>query len=160
MQSLDMPSQLDAAELSAYIPHSGPMVLLDRVVRWDSNSILCTTGSHRNPNNPLRVGGHLSSTQTIEYTAQAVSLHSALKTITTLTPLEGISELKGIETAYLAVIRDFELVEVNLEEFKDELLEVSAHIYLTGPRMLQYNVMSRIGALVVSKGLISLVVQG
>ena len=62
------------------VPHSGKMCLLEQVVEFNVESILCETHSHKDPGNPLRRKGHLSSLCAIEYAAQAMALHAALVT--------------------------------------------------------------------------------
>ncbi len=65
-------------EIAALIPHAGAMVLLDRVVRWDSESIVCAARSHLDPANPLRHAGRLACLCGVEYALQAAALHGAL----------------------------------------------------------------------------------
>ena len=64
--------------LAALIPHAGAMVLLDRVIRWDAESIVCAARSHLDPANPLRHGGRLACVCGVEYALQAAALHGAL----------------------------------------------------------------------------------
>ena len=66
------------SDLYACLPHSGSMCLVDSIVRWCESSILCSSASHRDPNNPLRHGGRLSAMHAIEYGSQAAALHGAL----------------------------------------------------------------------------------
>ncbi|HYZ64492.1 MAG TPA: phosphotransferase [Acetobacteraceae bacterium] len=61
------------------MPHAGSMVLLDRVERWDSASVLCRTRSHLDPANPLRHAGRLAALCGIEYGLQAAALHGGLQ---------------------------------------------------------------------------------
>ncbi len=61
------------------LPHAGAMVLLDRVVRWDRDRIVCTAGSHLDPANPLRHAGRLAPVCGVEYALQAAALHGALR---------------------------------------------------------------------------------
>jgi predicted hotdog family 3-hydroxylacyl-ACP dehydratase len=56
------------------------MCLLEHVVAYDDTSICCETRSHLDAGNPLRYKGRLSSLCGIEYAAQAMALHGALKT--------------------------------------------------------------------------------
>jgi predicted hotdog family 3-hydroxylacyl-ACP dehydratase len=70
---------IDANRIRELIPHAGTMCLLERVVGCDQTSIRCETRSHQNDNNPLRYKGRLSSVCGIEYAAQAMALHGALK---------------------------------------------------------------------------------
>ena len=55
------------------------MCLLDAVISWSQDAILCRTGSHRDPGNPLRRRGRLSAIAGIEYGLQAAALHGALR---------------------------------------------------------------------------------
>jgi len=66
---------LDRAEIERLIPHAGAMVLIDRVVSVDDRHIVCTTMSHRRPDNPLRVDGRLPAICGAEYGAQAAAVH-------------------------------------------------------------------------------------
>lgn len=66
------------SELYAGLPHSGSMCLLDSVIRWCERSILCSSESHGDPNNPLRNHGRLCAIHAIEYGGQAAALHGVL----------------------------------------------------------------------------------
>jgi predicted hotdog family 3-hydroxylacyl-ACP dehydratase len=70
--------QLDHAWIAARIPHQGSMCLLDHVLEWDDNRILCSAASHRAGDNPLRAHGRLGIACGIEYAAQAMAVHGAL----------------------------------------------------------------------------------
>jgi predicted hotdog family 3-hydroxylacyl-ACP dehydratase len=87
---------LTRAELSAMIPHSGAMCLLDGVSEWNEARIRCFTRSHRDPANPLRSAGRLSALCAIEYAAQAMATHGALSGRLAHRPSAG----------YLASLRD------------------------------------------------------
>lgn len=65
-------------EIAALIPHAGAMVLLDEVLRWDATSIVCRTGRHRDPGNPLRRSGRLGVACAVELAAQAMAAHGRL----------------------------------------------------------------------------------
>ena len=71
---------LDRDEISRLIPHAGAMVLLDRVVSWDSSAISCATESHLRLDNPLRRGGMLPTAAGIELAGQAMAIHARLIT--------------------------------------------------------------------------------
>jgi predicted hotdog family 3-hydroxylacyl-ACP dehydratase len=64
--------------IEARIPHQGRMCLLDEVMDWNAERILCRTATHRAPDNPLRAHGRLGIACGIEYAAQAMALHGAL----------------------------------------------------------------------------------
>ena len=72
------PATIDRTGIASRIPHAGTMCLLDRVVHWDDLTIHCSAVSHRDPANPLRARGRLSSVCGIEYAAQAMAVHGAL----------------------------------------------------------------------------------
>lgn len=61
-----------------HIPHQGTMCLNDAVESWDQDRLCCTARSHRDPKNPLRAEGRLSTLVGVEYAAQAVAIHGAL----------------------------------------------------------------------------------
>jgi predicted hotdog family 3-hydroxylacyl-ACP dehydratase len=54
------------------------MCLLDGVLEWNAQRILCRASSHHDPANPLRVDGRLPAACGIEYGAQAMAVHGAL----------------------------------------------------------------------------------
>jgi len=55
------------------------MCLLEELVRFDERSIVCRTSSHLSPANPLRCDGRLPACTAIEYGAQAMAVHGALR---------------------------------------------------------------------------------
>ncbi len=54
------------------------MCLLDAVVVHDAARIVCVTGRHLDPANPLREEGRLTCMAAIELAAQAMAAHGAL----------------------------------------------------------------------------------
>jgi predicted hotdog family 3-hydroxylacyl-ACP dehydratase len=54
------------------------MCLLDGVLEWDAQHIVCRASSHRDPANPLRVADTRPAACGIEYGAQAMAVHGAL----------------------------------------------------------------------------------
>src|SRR5260370_18440825 len=70
---------IDKAEIRPLIPHAGLMCLLDSVLAWDDESIICTSETHRDPGNPLRCDGRLSALHAFEYGAQAAGVHGGLR---------------------------------------------------------------------------------
>lgn len=71
--------RLDHAWIAAHIPHQGQMCLLDEVVEWTEGSIRCRSESHRRVDNALRAHGRLGIACGIEYAAQAMAVHGALR---------------------------------------------------------------------------------
>jgi predicted hotdog family 3-hydroxylacyl-ACP dehydratase len=64
--------------IAGLIPHSGAMCLLDGVLQWDANRILCVSRTHRAMDNPLRADGRLPAVCGVEYAAQAMAVHGGL----------------------------------------------------------------------------------
>jgi predicted hotdog family 3-hydroxylacyl-ACP dehydratase len=64
--------------IAAHIPHHGAMCLLDSVIEWDTQHIVCMANSHRHADHPLRSRGRLSAVVAIEYAAQAMAAHGAV----------------------------------------------------------------------------------
>ena len=69
----------DHAWIAARVPHAGSMCLLAGVVRATPQAITCTADSHRAPHHPLRQDGRLGAACGVEYAAQAMALHGALR---------------------------------------------------------------------------------
>ena len=55
------------------------MCLLDEVVEWTADSVCCRSESHRREDNALRAHGRLGVACGIEYAAQALAVHGALR---------------------------------------------------------------------------------
>ena len=103
---------IDRSEIRTLIPHSGTMCLLDGVFRWDHDSIVCITNTHRDANNPLRRYGQLSAVHALEYGAQAAAIHGGLRARaagTTAPP------------CYLAALRDAHLHVARLDDLASPL---------------------------------------
>ena len=66
------------SDIERLIPHAGAMCLLDGVIRWDDASIVCVSGRHRDPDNPLRNRGRLGVLSGVEFAAQAMAAHGRL----------------------------------------------------------------------------------
>lgn len=77
-----MSATLTKVEIAKLIPHSGPMCLLERVLRWDDAHIVCEAINHRDTAHPLAHDGLLDATAAIEYAAQAMAVHGALRATT------------------------------------------------------------------------------
>jgi len=107
---------IDKAKIRTLIPHAGLMCLLDSVLAWDDESIICTSQTHRDPDNPLRRDGRLSALHAFEYGAQAAGLHGGLKARSV-----GMSA----PPFYLVALRDAHLQVTRLDDI-DSPLEVRA----------------------------------
>ncbi len=73
-----MTQTLDRAGIAARIPHHGSMCLLDGLLSWTADQIVCRASSHADPANPLRSPAGLLAPCAIEYAAQAMALHGSL----------------------------------------------------------------------------------
>lgn len=102
----------DHAWIAARIPHQGSMCLLDAVLRWDADSIVCRASSHCQPDNPLRADDALGAANGIEYAAQAMAVHGALVAGSESAPAAG----------YLASVRDVKWHAPRLDTLAPELL--------------------------------------
>lgn len=67
------------AEICALLPHGDRMCLLAAVRAWDAEAIECLATSHRDLANPLRARDRLGAGCAIEYAAQAMAVHGALR---------------------------------------------------------------------------------
>ena len=89
------------------------MCLLDGVIAWDNDSVLCISETHRDPVNPLRRNGRLSAVHALEYGAQAAAIHGGLRAKAAGT---------SAPQAYLAAIRDAQLNVDHLDHIELPLI--------------------------------------
>jgi len=97
---------LDRVWIAAHIPHQGNMCLLDAVVGWNDSTIDCRTLSHTDPLNPLRAQERLGAVNGIEYAAQAMAVHGALRGGNNSPPRQGyLTSVRGV-TLHVARLDD------------------------------------------------------
>lgn len=101
---------IDAARIERLIPHSGTMCLLAEVTEWDDENIHARAESHRSPENPLRHAGRLAAINAVEYAAQAMAVHGALRA----------GDTAG-RPGFLAAVRSLQLHTERLDETGDDL---------------------------------------
>ena len=118
------------SELCRLIPHSGGMCLLDGVLDWNEDFIVCVSMSHRDPNNPLRRNGRLAALHSFEYGAQSIAVHGGL-----------LARTLGRQAppAYLAALRDARLNIEYLDEIQ-ERLEINAQKLMAANGNMIYQV--------------------
>lgn len=104
----------DRAWIAAHIPHQGDMCLLDEVLSFDEQHIVCVTNSHRQAPHPLAHAGRLGAAAGIEYAAQTMAVHGAV--------LSGGGPGRG---GYLTSVRDARWSVDRLDDI-DGPLEVEA----------------------------------
>src|SRR5215470_1089461 len=112
-------ARIAKAEIRTLIPHGGSMCLLDCVIRWDSHSIVCTSNTHCDPDNPLRRDGRLSALHAFEYGAQAAAVHGGLRARSL-----GATAPPG----YLAALRDARLHAERLDDITLPLQIFAKHL--------------------------------
>lgn len=89
---------LSREEISERIPHAGSMCLLDGVVSWSPEAIHCTSSSQTLADNPLRAAGRLGPANAIEYAAQAMAVHGALRAGSEAAPRAGfLTSVREVE---------------------------------------------------------------
>ena len=116
---------IDRETILGLIPHAGRMCLLDRVVEWNADRVLCSSDSHRADDHPLRADGQLSSVHLIEYAAQATAVHGGL-----LARAGGGEAVAG--PGVLASVRDLQLQVGRIDDI-GATLEITAHRRIAGP---------------------------
>ena len=92
------------------------MCLLDEVLEWEEDYVLCQTRSHLLDNNPLRCDSGLSAIQGIEYGMQSMAVHG------------GLLARKKNETAPAGFAAALRKISLNVEwlHIYDEPLHVSS----------------------------------
>ena len=97
------------------------MCLLDRVLAWDAQRIVCSATSHRDADNPLRQFDRLGAACGIEYAAQAMAVHGALAAPQDAPPRPGM--LVSVRAVQLHASRIDDLVAdlaVNVERISGD----------------------------------------
>jgi predicted hotdog family 3-hydroxylacyl-ACP dehydratase len=102
--------RLDRTWIEQNIPHHGRMCLLDEVIEWSAQHILCRSGTHRSPDHPLRSQGRLGIACGIEYAAQAMAVHGAL------------AAKSRSEVGFLAGLREVRLHALRLDDIEADLI--------------------------------------
>jgi len=94
------PATLDHAGIAARVPHAGTMCLLESMLRWDADQIVCQADGLDAPGHPLREAGGLPATSAIEYAAQAMALHASLNAPAGEPPSPGfLASARGVRLA-------------------------------------------------------------
>lgn len=115
-------------DFAALLPHAGKAIMLEALVRWDQTEIVARTLTHRDVNHPLRTGGRLASVHLVEYGAQAMAAHGALRA-----RAAGAAPV----SALLVSVRQFEAARNFLDDL-DGPLEILARELLASSTGWQY----------------------
>ena len=131
------------------------MCLLASVEAWDRAGIVCQARNHRDPGHPLRTASGLLSTCLIEYAAQAMALHGALRT--------GAHGNAGpIKPGFLAAARNLQFTRLRLDDLPaatpDEL-RIVATFQAGDERQLLYEFMAFHGGTLLASGRVSVVLK-
>jgi len=132
-----------------WLPHAGTARMIERVVRWDAQSILAATTRHASPDNPLRRDGRLSAVHLAEFGAQAMAIHGALR---------DAAEGREPQPALLVSVRDLELKRDYIEDLAGELM-ISARVLLAQPASWQYEFSAMHGDQLIASGRIAAIAR-
>src|SRR5580658_2112697 len=146
------PRSISADEIYARIPHSGAMRLLDAVLSWDDQSIVCSASSHVDPANPLRDNGVCSSVHAVEYAAQAMAVPGSL-----LAPDDRNARL---ELVYVATFRGVEIHPGALDERENAISNIVAKRVASLPNGWNYEFSVASEEVVLARGKTVVVVPG
>jgi predicted hotdog family 3-hydroxylacyl-ACP dehydratase len=127
--------------IAAMIPHGGSMCLLDGVLSWDAGRIRCSSRTHRDSGNPLRVDGQLPALCGIEYAAQAMAIHGKLA--------GNIADKPSL--GYLASVREVTCYKSRLDDLEGDLI-VSAEKLMGEERHVIYGFEVGVGDVKVLRG--------
>ncbi len=114
-----------AAALNGLVPHQGAMCLLESVLRWDAEGIVCRAVSHLDPAHPLRAEGRLGAVCGIEYGLQAAAAHGALRE-------QALGRGGPAVAGWFAALREVELLTDRLDRPEFGALDVSATLDAAG----------------------------
>jgi predicted hotdog family 3-hydroxylacyl-ACP dehydratase len=140
---------LKAGELCDLMPHDGTMCLIQELVEWDEEKIVCRTRSHLSPDNPLRTGQRLNAIHAIEYGAQAIGLHGGLLAKTNGTPPR---------SGLLVGLRQIRLHRKRLDD-TDTSLIITAQRLLADPHNLLYAFALTLNQEPVAQGRAAIIIQ-
>lgn len=118
---------LSAESICRLLPHAGSMCLIDELLRWDGESLLCSTRSHLCNDNPLRRQNRLNAIHAVEYAAQAMALHGGL-----LSQQSGIPPSAGL----LVSLRGVKLYRQRLDDTQAPLLIFAEQLLADGGNLL------------------------
>ena len=113
------------AALNGLVPHQGAMCLLESVLRWDAEGIVCRAVSHLDPAHPLRAEGRLGAVCGIEYGLQAAAAHGALRE-------RALGRGGPAAPGWFAALREAELLTDRLDRPAFGALDVSAALEAAG----------------------------
>ncbi|MET0089452.1 MAG: hypothetical protein ABW068_05410 [Candidatus Thiodiazotropha sp.] len=141
--------KLSGPDLYRLLPHAGDMCLLQEVLDWESQHIVCRTQTHRDPSHPLRSASGLASIHAAEYGAQAMALHGGLQA-----QAHGQTNPGG----YLVSLRGVKLHRNRLDDL-EEALTVEARQLLADAGNMLYDFTVRTDTAVIAEGRAAVIVN-
>ncbi len=109
--------KLGRAEIEALIPHAGRMCLLDAVLDWNAQRIVCIANPHRDPPHPLACAGRLTPLSLIEYAAQASAIHAGLNAAARAARRQArLASVSAVRFERLEVLDSVEHLEIHVEK--------------------------------------------
>lgn len=126
------------------------MCLLDEVVRWDDESIVCASKTHRDRMNPLRRGERLSAVHAFEYGAQAAAVHGGLR---------ARAAGKTAPPGFLAALRDARLLVASLDDLTSPL-EIHARRLFGDSANTVYECRLLAGDVLLAEGRLTIIQRG
>ncbi len=126
------------------------MCLLDEVVRWDDESIVCASKTHRDRMNPLRRGERLSAVHAFEYGAQAAAVHGGLR---------ARAAGKTAPPGFLAALRDARLLVASLDDLISPL-EIHARRLFGDSANTVYECRLSAGDVLLAEGRLTIIQRG
>ncbi len=115
-------------DIAKLLPHAGTARMIERVVRWDRESIVAATTRHRATDNPLRHEGRLAAVHLAEFGAQTMAIHGGL-----LNQADG----KEWKPALLVAVRDLAVTRDFVDDLPGEI-DIIARVLLATPANFQY----------------------
>lgn len=94
------------------------MCLLDEVIEWSADRIRCRSASHARADNPLRAHGRLGVACGIEYAAQAMAVHGALRAAA---GSEGSQSMPAPRAGMLSSVRSLAMHVDRLDDIAGDL---------------------------------------
>lgn len=133
----------DRDSICKILPHDGDMCLLSELLEVTEEKIICSSDTHHDLNNPLRVNTKLYMMAGIEYASQVIALHGQIERLTT--------DSKPI-IGFLASIRDVQMQASLLDEEQGNLLiEATQQMRIDGAVTYGFAIRNRCGAIMAGR---------
>lgn len=136
-------------DIVALLPHGEKMVLIEEVISWDEESIVCQSRSHHRDDNPLLDNGKLPTTACIEYGAQAMALHEAI-----CFNKDGMNGSAKPLSGVISALKDVSLSPIDLSDLEESLV-ISANRMMASAKGAIYRFEVKAGNYIIASGRIT-----